>query len=85
MSQYDYTITFFGSISNITIITPNTIIKIVHNWIEFLLVVFTPDSNKYRRKINDTLWLERGSILYDMLIKCLSEYKNKLKIFGGNN
>ena len=52
---------------------------------EFLLVVFTPDSNKYRRKINDTLWIERGSILYDMLIKCLSEYKNKLKIFGGNN
>lgn len=57
----------------------------INNDTAFLIHLTSTSSNEYKRKIDDTLMVERGSVLYDMLIKCLNEYKDKLKIFGGNN
>ena len=49
------------------------------------LIHLTSPNPEYKMVIDDTLKVERGSILYDKLIKCFDDYKKDLEKLGGKN
>ena len=51
----------------------------------FLILLTSYNSNEYKRTIDDTILIERGSILYDRLLNCLNKYKNDITMLKGGN